>query len=138
MSSVNIFGYVAQFLFIFASLAQARKSYVEGHSEGISHGLIWSLIVGFVCMMYYVISKIGFDFVLMSGYIGQLTFCLVIAKYKYFPRKSVVSLPRGLTQEQIEAAALATMTTNVNAGMPEELWVWSEEKGQFINAKAKD
>ena len=138
---VDFLGYIAQGLFIVASAAQARKSYIDGHSEGVSHGLIWMLTIGFGCMMIYVVQKIGFDPVLLSGYVGQALFCIIIGRYKYFPRKQnnsftvngeKIDLPDGLTQEQIEAAAIKSME---NHGIPEELWVWDEGKAQYINVK---
>jgi uncharacterized protein with PQ loop repeat len=84
---IDLLGYSAQGLFILASAAQALKAYQDGHSDGISHGLVWSLTIGFIFMMIYLAVKLSFDPVLMFGYIGQLAFCLIIAKYKYFPRK---------------------------------------------------
>lgn len=84
----EIAGLIAQALFIMASGAQAKKSFSDGHSEGVSHGLIWMLLVGFLIMIWYVLSFIGGNLVLLSGYVGQLFFCLIIGKFKYFPREA--------------------------------------------------
>ena len=81
------FGSISVFLFIAASLFQAFKSFGDGHSRGISHASIWSLLIGYTGMIFYVADNIGWDFLLMTSYFGQLACWLLIAKYKYLERK---------------------------------------------------
>jgi len=83
---VHLLASISQFLFVLASFAQARKCYVEGHAEGLSITLIWSLIIGFSIMIYYTIVALNSNAALMSGYIGQLVCLLFMARYKHFPR----------------------------------------------------
>jgi len=80
-------GYLATALFIIASLFQMIRSVKEGHSKGVSHGMIWLLITGFIIMCFYVPFHLGWDGVLMTAYIGQLLIWSVIGKYKYFPKQ---------------------------------------------------
>jgi len=84
---IEYFGIIASILFILATAGQTVKSIREGHSKGISHILIWTLLIGFVLMTTYVISKIGWDLALLSSYILQFVLWVIVAKYKYLPRK---------------------------------------------------
>lgn len=84
--TVELIGYLAGFLFAFCGLPQAIKSYKEGHSEGISHLMIWMWLVGELLMQYYVILKHGWDMPLLLNYWINTVFVLVIVKYKYFRR----------------------------------------------------
>ena len=83
---IEYFGIIASALFVFATAGQAVKSIREGHSKGISHILIWVLLIGFILMTTYVISEVGYDFALLSSYILQFILWATIAKYKYLPR----------------------------------------------------
>jgi uncharacterized protein with PQ loop repeat len=84
---IKYFGIIASILFILATVGQVVKSIRDGHSQGISHILIWTLLVGFVLMTIYVISEIGWDSALLSSYILQFILWMITARYKYFPRK---------------------------------------------------
>lgn len=137
---IKVLGYVAQALFVSASIAQARKSWTEGHSEGVSHGLIWMLTIGFSLMMTYVVKTIGFDPVLMLGYMGQTLFVLVTAKYKYFPRKQrnvVVINDKEIDVTDMEQQDIQDLAQKVFETGEPQMWVWDEGKGQYVDAKEK-
>ncbi len=78
---------IAQFLFLFGTISQARKCAKDGHADGLSHGLIWQLMVGFVIMTVYTIEVLNANPILLIGYIGQLLLFSIIVKYKYRPRQ---------------------------------------------------
>jgi len=80
-------GVVASVLFIVATCFQACKSIHDGHSHGISHGMIWLLLSGFFLMLIYISDQIGWDPVLILSHAAQLILWSVIAKFKYYPRK---------------------------------------------------
>lgn len=84
--ALNCIAIFAQFLFVGATFVQCYKVYKDGNSDGLSHGLIWMLILGFIIMLWYTIVRLNSDVVLLLGYIGQLVGFTWIAKYKYFPR----------------------------------------------------
>ncbi|MHA2280274.1 MAG: hypothetical protein ACXAC5_05415 [Promethearchaeota archaeon] len=84
---IEYFGITASILFIFATAGQTAKSIREGHSRGVSHILIWTLLVGFILMTTYVISEIGWDIALLSSYTLQFILWTITAKYKYWPRE---------------------------------------------------
>ena len=82
--------YLATFatgLFLLGTASQTLRSIVDGHSDGVSHGLIWMLLVGFSIMIYYVINVLNSNPILLSGYIGQFLLISIVARYKYFPKK---------------------------------------------------
>lgn len=88
MEELAILATIAQILFVAATLMQALKVAKEGHADGISHGLIFMLTLGFFIMMWYTIEVLNSDPVLLGGYIGQGLLFLIIGKYKYFPRRN--------------------------------------------------
>ena len=83
---IEYFGALSVFLFIAASALQAIKSVRQGNSHGISHGAIWTLLTGLTGMTAYVL-KHGADPLLLISYLGQLVSWIVIAVYRYFPRR---------------------------------------------------
>lgn len=85
---IESFGVISAVLFGIATLVQAYKSFVDGHSDGISHAFIWMLIVGFTLMTIYVIETVGWDLILIGNHVSQAVLWLVIAKYKYWRRNA--------------------------------------------------
>jgi len=83
---IESLGVVATILFCLATLAQTIKSYREGHSDGVSHGFIWMLSMGFTLMSIYVVNTTGWDWILLSSYWIQLLLFGIIIKYKYWRR----------------------------------------------------
>lgn len=83
---IEALGSIATTLFLIATAFQTVKVMRDGHANGLSHVLIWMMLVGFSIMCLYVPLVIGWNDVLMVGYIGQLIMFLVMAKFKYFPR----------------------------------------------------
>ncbi len=78
---------IAQFLFLFGTISQVRKCVRDGHADGLSHGLIWQLIVGFFVMIIYTVEALNANPILLLGYVGQLLLFSIIVKYKYRPRQ---------------------------------------------------
>lgn len=102
---IEVLGYFSQFLFVAASASQALRSFRDGHSDGISHGLLWSLAIGFTIMIYYTIFVINTNMVLLLGYIGQVIMWSVVGYFKYLPKKKTIDIP-DISLEDIEKAAL--------------------------------
>ncbi|HUV85207.1 MAG TPA: hypothetical protein VMV86_05810 [Methanosarcinales archaeon] len=85
---IDLIGTIASVMFILATMFQAVKAYRDGHSESISHGLLWNWAIGLIFMLIYVVTKIGLDYILISCYTIQLSMVLIIMKYKYLPRNN--------------------------------------------------
>lgn len=84
---IEIIGWIAGILFAFCGLPQALKSFRDGHSDGISYGLIYMWLGGELLMQYYVLIKHGLDMPLLVNYWINSIFVVIILKYKHFPRK---------------------------------------------------
>ncbi|MHA1676040.1 MAG: hypothetical protein ACTSU6_02565 [Candidatus Njordarchaeales archaeon] len=79
---------IAQIMFVISTIFQAFKSWKVGRADDVSHGLIWMLICGLLIMCVYIVLRLDSNIILLSGHVGQLLFVSVIAKYKYWPRRS--------------------------------------------------
>lgn len=84
---VEILGWIGATAFAISGVPQMIKSIREGHSSGVSHGLIWLWLTGEAAMLLYTTLKYS-DVILLTNYIANLIFVGVIAWYKYFPRKT--------------------------------------------------
>ena len=77
-------GYIGAACFALSAVPQAYKSFKEGHSKGVSWGLLilWSL--GEICLLIYTLPKQ--DYPLIVNYVSNLILLIVILKYKFKPR----------------------------------------------------
>lgn len=78
-------GYFGAACFALCAVPQAYKSIKEGHSKGVSFGLLslWSL--GEISLLIYTVPKQ--DLPLIVNYASNLILLLIILKYKFRPRK---------------------------------------------------
>lgn len=53
---VEILGFLGSFFLGVHSIPQAWKSFKDGHSDGLSHGLVWLWVLGEIFMTLYVLS----------------------------------------------------------------------------------
>lgn len=88
MTGLELLGWLGGILFAGCAIPQAYKSYKEGHSLGISWGLLIMWGLGEVFTLLYVIPKL--DFPLIINYTCNLLSCSVIAWFKLFPRVSSI------------------------------------------------
>lgn len=85
---IDAIGWIAGLLFGFCGLPQALKCIRDGKSEGISKAFLLMWLTAELLMQAYVLSKHGFEMPLLVNYWLNTAFCLVIAKYMFFPRRS--------------------------------------------------
>ena len=83
---IEILGWIAGFTFAFCGAPQAYKSFKEGHSRGVSLGLIYMWLSGEILMQLYVLLKHGWDMPLLVNYWINTVFVIIIAKYKHYER----------------------------------------------------
>ena len=83
---MELLGITASLCFVGGTLFQAVKCYKDGHAKGVSHGIIWTLLLGFILMGIHIMTKFGWDLALMGSLIGQIICFMVIARYKYWER----------------------------------------------------
>ena len=83
-SLITLCGWLGTFCFAICGLPQAIKSYKDGHSDGISNGMIFLWMAGEVFTLIYVIS--GGLWPLILNYTVNIINVSVIIKYKFYPR----------------------------------------------------
>jgi len=80
-------GIAGSIAFALSGVPQSIKSIREGHSKGISHGMIWLWLVGEVCMIAYSFYFYTYDFIFISNYLINFVNVAIITKFKYWERK---------------------------------------------------
>jgi uncharacterized protein with PQ loop repeat len=80
-SAIGWFGSVC---FSLSALPQAYKSWSEGHSKGISWGLLILSFLGELCSLVYIYPLNILAFVI--NYVLNLVFLSIIIYYKLVPR----------------------------------------------------
>lgn len=83
---IEAIGWLAGLLFAFCGLPQSIQSYRQGHSNGISNLFMGMWLSGEILMQVYVYMKHGMDYPLLVNYWINTLFCIIILKYKFFPR----------------------------------------------------
>lgn len=81
---IEFFGWLGAFCFAICGIPQAYKSYKDGHSDGISSGLLTLWIVGEISMVIYIIPKM--DAPLLLNYFGNILSVGTIIYFKVRPR----------------------------------------------------
>lgn len=81
----EIIGLIGAFAFAISALPQAWKSYDEGHSRGVSAGLLWLWLIGEVFTLIYTLPL--WKIPLLLNYGGNLVLLLIIMYYKYYERE---------------------------------------------------
>lgn len=83
--SLETIGWIGSIAFAFCTLPQAFLSYKQGHSKGISNGLLILWSIGEFCTLAYVLPK--HDWPLIFNYCCNLLFMSIIVYFKVRPRK---------------------------------------------------
>lgn len=82
---MEVIGWLGAVCFALCGAPQAWLSWKQGHSEGISWGLLGLWFIGEVCTLVYVIPKGHLP--LLFNYLGNLIFVSLIIRYKIWPRR---------------------------------------------------
>lgn len=83
---IEALGIIGSLLFIASSAAQAVLSMKQGHSRGVSHIMLWAVMIGMTCWLIYAIAQVR-DYILISCLLGQGLCWGIVLKYKYFERR---------------------------------------------------
>lgn len=79
-------GWIGSILFAICGMPQAYKSYIDGHSNGISWAFLFLWLFGEFFTLAYIIPK--HDIPLLFNYLLNLVWIAVLLKFKLFPRKT--------------------------------------------------
>lgn len=83
----DLFGWLGSAMLAICGLPQAFQSWREGHSNGISHGLIWLWFGGEILTLTYVLWNK--DWPLVFNYASNVLILIPIAYFKLCPRKPI-------------------------------------------------
>ena len=81
---MELIGWLGSICFALCALPQAVMSYRQGHSDGMSWGLLLLWMVGEILTLIYVAPKAHWP--LIFNYAGNLVLLQVIIYYKMWPR----------------------------------------------------
>jgi len=84
---INIIGWIGSACFAICGAPQAWLSYTQGHSKGVDKTFLWLWLVGELCMIVYVPTKLAWDWPIMVNLVLNTFFILVIMKYAYYPKE---------------------------------------------------
>jgi uncharacterized protein with PQ loop repeat len=87
--TIEILGWIASIVFALCGAPQAYKSYKDGHTRGLSFGLLIMWSIGEILMLTYVALKYNTDYQLIINNILNLVILAIIWKYALWPRKKV-------------------------------------------------
>jgi len=86
MNLVDLAGWLGAGCLSICALPQAVKVWRTGDATGLSTLFVWLWFIGEIFTLVYVaIDK--FSVPLIFNYVMNLTFCIVMLRYHYFPRK---------------------------------------------------
>ena len=83
---MQIIGWLGSALFAICGFPQALACYRQGHARGLDSYFLWAWFLGEVLTACYVYSTVDKPWVLLSNYVVNGLFLLVIFRYKYFER----------------------------------------------------
>jgi len=84
--SLEIVGWIGAIFLACCGMPQALQSWKEGHSNGLSWGLILLWLFGEIFTLAYVIPTGNLP--LIFNYIFNIIVILVMLRYKIWPRKT--------------------------------------------------
>lgn len=84
---IEFIGIIGAICFSICAAPQALVCYKQGHAQGLNKLTLWLWFVGEVSTIVYVLETIGWDSILMSNYIINLLFLIIIIKFAYWERK---------------------------------------------------
>lgn len=72
-------------ILVIRGLPQAYKSWVDGHSRGLSQAMLWLWFLGSALLLPHLILQ--WEVLLITVYVANILCILVMLKYFYFPRR---------------------------------------------------
>lgn len=84
---LELIGWIGSIAFAICALPQAYQSYKDGHSNGVTWGLIVLWWIGEWCSLIYVIPMMKWP--LIANYVGNIVFVGIITYYKIWKRRKI-------------------------------------------------
>lgn len=86
MNNIELIGWIGGIMLAICGAPQSYKSWVDGHSDGLTHGLLWLWYIGEWLTFAYILSFDKISMPLLLNYSINIILVTVMVKYKYFPR----------------------------------------------------
>lgn len=100
---MEVFGWISAVAFAVCGIPQAIRSYRDGHSYGVSHGLLILWMIGELTGLVYA-AYLG-AVPLLVNYLFNGLFVGIICRYKYYAREK--------KWRNLEAEALKTLVKHI-------------------------
>ena len=82
---IDVCGWIGSISFSVYSIPQAIDALKQGHTEGLSNGMVLLLFLGALCSLIYIFPD--FSSPLFYNFSISLMAASTIARYHFFPRK---------------------------------------------------
>ena len=83
---MKLIGILGSALFAICGFPQALACYRQGHARGLDPWFLWAWLLGEVLTGIYVYSTVDAPWILLSNYMVNGMFLLVIFRFKYMER----------------------------------------------------
>ena len=89
MTMLDVCGWIGALCMACCAVPQAIMSVKQGHSEGISKGLLWLWSVGEVFTLIFLVGEESKNWPLLVNYTANILFIGIVIWYKVFPRETL-------------------------------------------------
>ena len=80
---IETIGWLGGFFFAICGIPQAWGCYKAKNADGLTHGFLWSWVLGEVFTLFYILAQDNLLLPLVANYIFNLLSLLIIMYYKY-------------------------------------------------------
>jgi len=86
-------GWIGSICLAFCAVPQARLSIEQGHSNGISNGLLWMWALGELFTLIFLVNQARdkWNWPLIMNYSANIVFIGIVIWYKVFPREKLAN-----------------------------------------------
>ena len=85
--TIELLGLFGTLLLAIGGLPQLIKTVKDKHADGLSGGMLWCWLLGFMLLLMYTIKLHPHDWILLFNYGFNLIVVLVFLKYKYMAKR---------------------------------------------------
>ena len=85
--SIAILGLLGGLGFAISGVPTAHRAWKDGKVSFIPRLTQWSVLLGAILTITYLILRNGFDWVISLDYLATILAWIIIIRYEYFPRK---------------------------------------------------
>ncbi len=87
MAAIDLFGIIGTLFLAVGGFPQLVKTIRDGHADGLSKGMLWCWMLGFITLLVYTAKLHPGDWILMTNYGFNMCITLVFLRYKYLAKR---------------------------------------------------